>query len=159
MTNDPAREILVREASALAHGDDLRASLDSLLALLLEQLEIDSAVIVVRPAGSADGLVIIASAGLPEAAIAGLTGAMANPDHTIPRTFDDPGPSFDVPPSQPGGPALRSHLPLRVTRSGTTSTPGVLALAYERPLAAEDRRSVEAVADLAAVALEDRPPD
>ena len=55
----------------------------------------------------------------------------------------------------PGGPALRSHVPLAMTRGGSTTVLGVLALAHERSLAAEGPL-IAAVADLAAVALERR---
>ena len=52
------------------------------------------------------------------------------------------------------GPKLRSHLPLIVTRGGTETVLGVLALAHEDPIDAEDRPLLEALADLAAVAIE-----
>ncbi|HLQ49484.1 MAG TPA: GAF domain-containing protein, partial [Candidatus Dormibacteraeota bacterium] len=66
----------------------------------------------------------------------------------------DPGPSFDVLPTAPGGPALRSHLPLAVARGGSDTVLGVLALAHHRPLDAESRQLLEAAADLAAIAIE-----
>jgi GAF domain-containing protein len=49
---------------------------------------------------------------------------------------------------------LRSHLPLIVTRGGTETTVGVLALAHDDPINKSARPILEAVADLAAVAIE-----
>jgi GAF domain-containing protein len=63
-------------------------------------------------------------------------------------------PTFDVMPTVPGGPALRSHLPLVVTRGGTDTVLGVLALAHGEPIDSELRPVLQAVADLAAVAVE-----
>ncbi len=58
-------------------------------------------------------------------------------------------------PINPGGPKPRSHLPLIVTRgSGSETVVGVLALAHEDAIDAEARPVLEAVADLAAVAIE-----
>ena len=62
--------------------------------------------------------------------------------------------SIDVRPMAPGGPALRSHVPLTLTRDGVTTVTGVLALAHEQPLGSEAVELLEAAADLAAVALE-----
>ena len=152
VSSDAAREILVQGARALARDDPLRPSLDILLGVIAAQLDVESAVIVV-----VDGpkqLRIIASAGLAEPALAGLSDALRNPAHPIARTVGDPVPSFDVLPTNPGGPALRSHLPLTVTRGGSDTVLGVLALAHHRPLDAGSRRLLEATADLAAVAVE-----
>jgi hypothetical protein len=63
-------------------------------------------------------------------------------------------PTYDVRPMNPGGPALRSHLPLVIGRQGVDRVVGVLALAYDRPIEPDTRPTVEAVADLAAVAIE-----
>ena len=101
-----------------------------------------------------DQLRIVASVGLEAPALDGLTEAMRNPGHPIARTFSDPVSAFDVTPSVAGGPALRTHLPLIVTRDGSNTVLGVLALAHHRPLEPEPRRLLEAVADLASVALE-----
>ena len=62
--------------------------------------------------------------------------------------------TVDVRPMAPGGPALRSHVPLTVTRDGRTSVLGVLALAHEAPLGPDAVELLDAAADLAAVALE-----
>jgi GAF domain-containing protein len=151
VSSEAAREILVHGARAIAHSDP-GLGLDNLLDVTAEQLDIESAVIVVVDAP--ERLRIVASTGLAEPVIAGLAEAIRNPAHPIARTVREPGPSFDVLPTAPGGPALRSHLPLAVARDGSDTVLGVLALAHHHPLDAESRELLEAVADLAAVALE-----
>ena len=151
MPSDAAREILVRGARVIAQSEPGQG-LDQLLAVIAEQLDVESAVIV-----AVDGperLRIIASTGLAEPVIAGLAEAIRNPAHPIARTIGEPVPSFDVLPTAPGGPALRSHLPLAVARGGTETVLGVLALAHHQPLDAASRELVEAAANLAAVAVE-----
>ena len=152
MSSEAAREILVQGARALARADPLPSSLDILLGVIAAQLDVESAVIVV--VDGPDQLRIVASVGLAEPVVAGLAEALRNPAHPIARTVDDPVPSFDVLPTNPGGPALRSHLPLTVTRDGSDTVLGVLALAHHRPLDAGSRQLLEATADLAAVAME-----
>jgi GAF domain-containing protein len=152
VSSETAQEILVRGARAVAHFDSLGPGLGALLAVIGEKLDVESAVIVVVE--GPDRLTIVASTGLPDAAVAGLAEALRNPQHPIARTVGDPLPSFDVLPTAPGGPALRSHLPLAVTRDGSDTVLGVLALAHHRPLDAGTRLMLEAVADLAAVAIE-----
>jgi hypothetical protein len=155
VTSDAARAILVSGARALAHEDRLERSLDVLLGVIAGELDIDSAVIVV--AGRSEGLEIVASVGLGEAAAEGLAAAIRNPGHPIARTALDALSTFDVLPTQPGGPALRSHVPLIVTRNGSTKVLGVFALAHEHPLDEESRSLIAAAADLAAVAIERQP--
>ena len=152
MSSEAAQEILVRGARALAHSEPAGETLDALLAVIAEQLDVESAVIVV--VDEPGRLRIVASTGLPEPAVTGLADALRNPAHPIARTVTAPNPSFDVLPTQPGGPALRSHLPLGVTRDGSNAALGVLALAHHRPLDAGSRQMLAAAADLAAVALE-----
>lgn len=153
LSSDAAQEILVRGTRALAHAEPRGSGLESLLAVITEQLDVESAAIVV-PDPSFDGLVIVASHGLGEPAVAGLTAALRDPGHPIARTLADRISTFDVLPTRPGGPALRSHLPLVVTRAGSDKMLGVLALAHQRPMDADARQLLEAAADLAAVALE-----
>jgi GAF domain-containing protein len=152
VSSEAAREILVQGARALARADPLRPSLDILLGVIAAQLDVESAVIVV--VDGPDRLRIVASVGLADPAVAGLSDALRNPAHPIARTVGDPVPSFDVLPTNPGGPALRSHLPLTVTRDGADTVLGVLALAHHRPLDSGSRQLLEATADLAAVAVE-----
>jgi GAF domain-containing protein len=153
VSDNAASEILAQGTRAVAHTDPLASSLETLLHVTCDQLDIESAAVVVVD-GPSGHLAIVSSFGLGEPAATGLTAALRNPEHPIARTLRDPVATFDVPPSQPGGPALRSHLPIMVTRDGTDTTLGVLALAHDHPTEAEPRRLLEAIADLAALALE-----
>ena len=148
---DVAREILVGGANAIAHVDGVRPTLQALLDLIASDGVASAAIVV---AGQDDALEIAASLGLDEAAAAGLTAAMVRPTHPIARTMHETSPTFDVAPTVPGGPALRSHLPLVVTRGGTDSVLGVLALAHDAPIEPEMRPILQAVADLAAVTVD-----
>jgi GAF domain-containing protein len=158
VSNAAAREILIAGARALAHSDGLEPSLQILLASLGEQLDAESAVIMIVTE-EPDHLAIVASIGLGEAAIAGLAAAVRDPGHPIARTVATPVSSFDVSPTRPGGPALRSHLPLIVRRGGSDVVLGVLALAHDRPIDPAMRLLVQASADLAAVAIDGRRTD
>ena len=111
-----------------------------------------SAVIFVAAPGSAD-LELAAAAGVDGPPLDALVAAVRNPAHPVTRTLSDPGPSFDVRPMAPGGPALRSHLPLH--REGGTGTDalGVLAIAHESPMPEANRRALEALAGRAAAAI------
>jgi hypothetical protein len=148
-----AREILVAGARALAHMDGLGPSLEVLIGSITRELEIESGVIFIVDEAR-QRLEIVASIGLDDAVVAGLAAAVRNPAHPIARTVVTPVPTFDVLPTAPGGPALRSHLPLIVTREGRDVVLGVLALAYDRPIDLDVRPLVQAGADLAAVAIE-----
>jgi hypothetical protein len=145
------REVLLAGAHALAHVDGLGPGLTELLEAIGRAGGVLSAAVVVP---GKDGLEIVASFGIDEAATAGLAEAIRRPGHPIARTFDNPTPTFDVAPTAPGGPALRSHLPLIVTRARTDETLGVLALAHDRGTDLELRQVLEAAADLAAVVVE-----
>jgi uncharacterized damage-inducible protein DinB len=103
--------------------------------------DIESAVVFVAvpPPGT---LGLIAAAGIDGPQLAGLVAAVKNPEHPVNRAVNDAGPSFDVQPVNPGGPALRSHLALA---SGDTR--GVLALAHENPLDEAARAALTALAE------------
>jgi hypothetical protein len=148
---DIAREILMSGANAIAHADGVRPTLQALLDLISSD-GVASAAIVIR--GQDGALEIAASLGLDEAAAAGLTTAIVRPGHPVARAMHETMPTFDVMPMNPGGPALRSHLPLVVTRGETDSVLGVLALAHDAPIDPEMRPILQAVADLAAVTVE-----
>jgi hypothetical protein len=152
MSDLAAREILAAGSRALAHVGAAE-SLELLLGAIAEGLEVESAVILV-PSEGHDRLVIVASFGLQDAAVAGLAAAVGNPGHPIARTFATPVASFDVLPTAPGGPALRTHMPLVVTRASSEIVLGVLALAHEQPIDPVMRPILLAGADLAAVAIE-----
>jgi hypothetical protein len=152
MSDLAARGILAAGSRALAHVGAAE-SLELLLGAIAEGLEVESAVILV-PSEGRDRLVIVASFGLQDAAVAGLAAAVGNPGHPIARTFATPVASFDVLPTAPGGPALRTHMPLVVTRASSEIVLGVLALAHEQPIDPVMRPILLAGADLAAVAIE-----
>ena len=152
MTAAVGSGILITASHVLALADGRQPALAGLLDALADPFGIGSAAIV-APDG-AGGYGIIASIGLDAAAAAGLAQAIRQPDHPIARTFAEPVATFDVTPVNPGGPALRSHLPLVVRRDGADHVVGVLALAYDRSIDLDQRPIVEAVADLAAVAID-----
>jgi hypothetical protein len=155
MTDTAAQAIFVAAARGLAHADGPGSSLQAIIGSIATHLDIESAVVVTvddRPGR----LEIAASVGLGDAALAGLTAAIGNPAHPIARTIVAATPSFDVLPIAPGGPALRSHLPLIVTRDGADVVLGVLALAHAHPTGHDTRLLLRAGADLAAVSIECR---
>ena len=152
-TDVAARAALVAGAAALAHGDDQALGLRTLLDAVARPLGIASGAIVVRDR-SGTGLEIVASYGLDAAAAAGLAEAMQRPDHPVTMTFEATAPTYDVAPMNPGGPRLRSHLPLIVTRGRTPRVLGVLALAHDDEIAPEAKPIIGAAADLAAARIE-----
>ena len=87
------------------------------------------AAVIVVPGGPSGHLAIVAAHGLGVPAEAGLTAALRN---RITSRADPArsGRDVDVLPSQPGGPALRSHRQSTVPRAGTVQVLGVLALAH-----------------------------
>jgi hypothetical protein len=111
---------------------------------------VESAAIFV--AGASGGLELDASIGVVGPALERLVEAVRNPGHPIARTMADGVASFDVAPMAPGGPALRSHLPLQIGAADPASRRviGVLALAHDHPLDAEARASLQDLALAAA---------
>jgi hypothetical protein len=128
MTTDPA--------------DDLQASADA--AVRLDGVE--SAVIFVVLPGS-DALLLGAAAGIAGPALNRLADAVQDPEHPIARTLADGRAAYDVTPTAPGGPALRSHLPIGGDGQPVT---GVLAVAHEAPLDGATRAGLESIATSAA---------
>ena len=112
-----------------------------------------SAVIFVLTTGSSD-LELAAVEGPP---LDGLVAAVRNPAHPVTRALSDAEPSFDVRPTAPGGPALRSHIPLRPSAGDAADAIGVLALAHASPMSEGDRRLLVALAERAATAIVDSP--
>ena len=125
--------------------DDHRTTeLDALAHEALTSLKVLSAAIFTPRVG---GLALAGAAGIDGAALDGLVAAVQNPAHPVARALTDPGPTFDVPPMNPGGPKLRSHLPIRLPGDGaTTPALGVLALAHEVPMAAADQAALSSLA-------------
>jgi len=113
-----------------------------------------SAVIFVVETGSRD-LALAAAAGVDGPPLDGLVVAVRNPAHPVTRALSDDGPSFDVRPTAPGGPALRSHIPLRPSARSATAAVGVLALAHESPMSDTNRGLLLALAERAAAAAVD----
>jgi hypothetical protein len=107
-----------------------------------------AAIFVVAPGMTA--LRLQAAAGIEGRALEGLTAAVAHPDHPVARSFNDRAPTFDVLPVNPGGPRLRSHLPLVAVRNATASVVGVLAVAHDEPLGDEERTRLIGLAQRAA---------
>jgi hypothetical protein len=117
---------------------------------------IESAVVLTVQRGSAD-LELAAAAGIEGPALDGLAAAVRSPGHPISRTFRDGTAAYDVKPTAPGGPALRSHLPLVAREGGRQTANGVLAVAHRHSLDADARRELEGLADTAAALVGRRP--
>src|SRR5262245_31902350 len=111
---------------------------------------IESAALFGRPPGSTT-LELAAAAGIDGPALDGLVAAVRNPGHPVARSLVADGPAFDVLPTAPGGPALRSHVPVRSAGGGEAI--GVLAVAHDEPLNEGDRAALVALAAAAAVDL------
>ena len=149
--DNAATVLFVECARVMARAGTRAALLDGLLQALADHLEIGSAAIF---AMSSPGGVLepVATVGLDEAAAVGLAAAVRNAAHPIARTAAGNASFFDVRPTAPGGPALRSHVPLVATRDGTPAVVGVLAVAHDVPMTPL-ARLLEAVGDLAAAAI------
>ncbi len=107
-----------------------------------------AAIFYVVPGSSA--LQLAAAAGIAGPALDGLVAAVANPDHPVTRALTDDAPTFDVLPMAPGGPKLRSHLPLVTDRDEVV---GVLAVAHDEPLGDEQRADLIELAGYSASAI------
>jgi hypothetical protein len=105
--------------------------------------------------GTAGALELAAAAGIDGAPLAGLVAAVQQAGHPVARAVHDPGPTFDVTPMNPGGPSLRSHLPLRA-EGEPSRTLGVLALAHDQPLGPTEQARAVALGHEAGRALADR---
>ena len=107
---------------------------------------IESAVIFVALPGT-DTLRLVAAAGIEGPALEGLVAAVQDPAHPVARALGDDGPTFDVYPVNPGGPALRSHLPFG---GDTGDKVGVLAVAHDVSLDDVRRRELILLTERAA---------
>lgn len=114
--------------------------------------DVESAVVFVVTLGSGS-LELAAAAGIEGPALDGLVAAVRNPAHPVARTLSDDAPTFDVLPTNPGGPRLRSHLPLRVGGGEGAGTLGVLAVAHASPLDEAQRLRLIALAETATSAI------
>lgn len=157
MTPFAAIDVLILAAGALARGAATPALLASMLETMGRASGAGSGAIFIRDRATGE-LRIVASLGLDGAGAAGLTAAVRNPAHAVARTAATGETGFDVLPGAPGGPRLRSHLPLVVGPEGAPEVIGVLALAHDEPIDPELRPMLVAAANLAAVAVvRDRP--
>jgi hypothetical protein len=123
------------------------ADLQRIVESAIADAGMESAVIFARPPGSSE-LELAAAAGIDGPPLGRLVEAVRNPAHPIRRTVVDQIAGFDVQPTAPGGPALRSHLPLGRDHEPGTAT-GVLAVAHDRMLDTNARRLLEGLADAA----------
>ena len=126
----------------------LQQELDALPSRALDVADVRSAALFIVEPGSST-LALASAAGISGPALDGLTAAVRDPAHPVARARIDPGPTFDVLPMAPGGPALRSHLPVR----DGDRTLGVLALAHDTPIAEADRATLTGLAGTAASTL------
>lgn len=110
---------------------------------------VESAVIFSSLPGSA-ALELAAAAGIEGPALDGLAAAVGSPGHPISRTFRDGTAAYNVEPTAPGGPALRSHVPLVARDDDRQTVKGVLAVAHQHSLDADARRALDRLADTAA---------
>src|SRR4051794_30962019 len=101
--------------------------LDDLVQAAIAVGDVRSAALFTVVPGSND-LQLTAAAGIAGPPLDALVAAVRDPAHPVTRSLSDAAPTFDVAPMAPGGPALRSHLPLRVQGGGEAV--GVLALAH-----------------------------
>lgn len=114
---------------------------------------VESAAIFMLPAAGGP-LRLAAAAGVDGVPLQRLVEAVKSPEHPIARTLADGFATFDVRPTAPGGPALRSHLPIvRVAGSGGRPV-GVLAVAHDAPLGETARRRLENLATSAAASID-----
>jgi hypothetical protein len=105
--------------------------------------------------GASGELELAAADGVAGPALERLIEAVRNPGHPIARTMAEGVASFDAVPSAPGGPALRTHIPLVIGENDPSGRRviGVLALAHERRLDGDGRAALQALALGAALAL------
>jgi hypothetical protein len=157
VASSAAIDVLTLAAHGLARDTATPALLGSMLEALGRASGSGSGAILSRDGPTGD-LRIVASLGLDDAGAAGLTAAVRNPAHAVARTATTGDAGFDVLPGAPGGPKLRSHLPLVIGPEGASVVVGVLALAHDEPIDPALRPILTAAADLAALAIvRDRP--
>ena len=133
---EPVQPVLDEVVQAALHVDGIQSA----------------ALFVVAPPSTS--LELAAAAGIAGPPLDSLVAAVRDPAHPVARALGDEGPTFDVLPMAPGGPRLRSHLPLQVDRDGRREAVGVLALAHDTSLDAAQRTELIAVAATAAAAMD-----
>lgn len=128
------------------------ADLNALVDSAIQIADIESAVIFELPPGATE-LELLTAAGIEGQPLTRLTEAVRNPSHPIAQTAADGTASFDMAPIAPGGPALRSHIPLILENEGSPVVLGVLAVAHQASLDETSRHELDELADHAAVIL------
>lgn len=129
------------------HGISPPNDLKSVVRAALAIDGIESAAIFLAEPGSGE-LHLGAAAGIEGPPLDGLVAAVQNPMHPIARAMTDTDATFDVHPMNPGGPALRSHLPL----GGL----GVLAVAHDASLSSDAREGLSRLAAAASALVRAR---
>ena len=129
-----------------------QAVLDEVVQAALHVDGIQSAALFVVAPGSTS-LELAAAAGIAGPRSTASSPRCATPPIRSLALLNDDGPTFDVLPMAPGGPRLRSHLPLQVDRDGRPEAVGVLALAHDAPLDEGRRAELIALAGTAAAAV------
>ncbi len=127
-------------------------SLEAIARSAIQMPGVVSAVICVPQPGTT-ALEIAAAAGVEGPARDGLAGAIRNPAHPIARTLAEGIASFNVAPTAPGGPPLRSHLPLLARQGDRSVAVGVLAVAHRQSLDPAEQAIVVELADRAVKCL------
>ncbi len=132
---------------------DATAVLAEVARAVLDVPGIASVAVFAGASGSAP-IRLVAVAGIAGPPLDGLLAAVRDPGHPVRRAIGDQGPTFNVAPINPGGPALRSHLPLRLPGADAASPAiGVLALAHDQPVSVEARDRMEQLAETATAAI------
>ena len=129
-------------------------TLEDVVRAALRVGDIRSAAIFVPASGSAR-LALAAAAGIEGPALDGLTAAVQDPAHPVARALAEAGPTFDALPVAPGGPRLRSHVPIPATSDDDRPRAGVLAVAHDLPLDDVQRQGLLDLATDATAALAD----
>ena len=136
----------------MQRANGIPADLNALVGAAIHIADIESAAIFVLPAGATE-LELATAAGIEGQPLTRLTEAVRNPTHPIAQTAADGTASFDIAPIAPGGPALRSHIPLILENEGSPVVLGVLAVAHQTRLDETSRHELDELADHAAVIL------
>lgn len=152
---DP-RSALPAAIAAVAHADDLDASLAAILGVAADEVAPTVAAIFVQVPDRSD-LVLAASSGMDEPSIAGLTAGVAEPDNPFAAAARERVGTFDRESlSSTGEPFVGAYLPLGISTGGVEEVIGSIGFAWPAPRALSDaeRELLEALAGLAAVAVD-----
>jgi diguanylate cyclase (GGDEF)-like protein len=148
---------LATSAALLARGDDIDATVDTILGGAAAAVGADAAVVFLLDLNR-DELALGAWRGMPEAAAAAFGAQVAgDPDHPISRAARDVSPSIGrVGPGPDGAPMTGVDLPLVVARDGIDIALGVASFGWygDRAIGEEARLLLASAADLIATAMD-----